>query len=146
MKRIAILGWLVVGLVFAVIVLGFMVTGSPQEARLRKLDDKRYQDLVAIVNSVQSYYSKHKALPKHLSDLDGRNHPEHLDPQSEQPYGYRVVDNVRYELSAKFQTDTTRAKPYRWISSPDISPKHRKGLTRYTIDARPWDQRPRTPN
>ena len=97
--------------VVAVVVAGFMVMGSPREARLRRLDERRVVHLRQISRSVALFWTVNDELPEslgQLSDVGGVGETP-TDPESGAPYSYRVIDSVRYELCAEFARSTGRA-------------------------------------
>lgn len=99
--------------------LGFEMAGSPFSARLRRLDEKRVEDLRAIDHALQQMVTKPdlntntvtvvRALPKALEEIaeyentrqTGRK-LEVADPETGEKYGYTVTGDKTYELSATF--------------------------------------------
>ena len=55
--------------VVAVVVAGFMVMGSPSEARLRRLDERRVGHLRQISRSVALFWTVNDDLPQSLGQL-----------------------------------------------------------------------------
>jgi hypothetical protein len=72
------------------IVLGFLVIGSPMNARLQKLDDIRVQHLWNIEQRIVDHYQKNRVLPPSLGDLDDRG-PLPVDPTTGKAYVYDVA-------------------------------------------------------
>ncbi len=139
-----------VAFVLAVIGLGFWTSGSPMEARLYLQDDQRVRDLAEISRKVQLYYANHGALPASLDDCDIR--PEtyiewKTDRVSGEPYGYRVIDEARFEVSATFTLPSTEpvleGRQFPGPSGPQgpYGPggsgfwRHGKGRTAFEVDA-----------
>jgi hypothetical protein len=62
-------------------------------------------DLKFLAASVNNYWNQQHALPARSSDLvDGRMTTRlSLDPESKQPYDYRVTEANHYELCATFR-------------------------------------------
>ena len=106
---------LIVG--FAV-VWGFVLAGSPSTRRDQLIDDRRLQDLQAIARAIQTQVTdegpyvpdgtkrklKH-SLPKTLDDVARNDRSERLrllDPESGEPYAYKVVNSKQYTLCATF--------------------------------------------
>jgi hypothetical protein len=101
------------------VVASLLVAGSPSQARLQRYDQQRVADLQTIDSAVVTYASRQyrlsgeaglptggALLPENLAAL--RQMPGYgelflADPITEQPYGYRAVDGVTYELCATFQ-------------------------------------------
>ena len=110
-------GWLaraaaVAGL--AVIAVGFYVSGSPSDVRLRKLDLERVRDLHNVTFALTAFHYLNHRLPTVLDSIRYEHRARVagalVDPVTGEPYGYRVLDSAagRYELCAVFQTaDTT---------------------------------------
>lgn len=92
--------------VVAVVIAGLILVGSPTEARLRRFDERRLQDLQQISAAVDAYLVRRDRLPDSLQELAGESGsgPAVLwkDPASGQPYTYRKIDAARYELCATF--------------------------------------------
>lgn len=106
-------------LVATAVVLGFTLAGSPETARLHRLDEKRIEDLRAIHQALQPMVTKRhentktvsmaRALPKTLEEVaeftrtKEAGHKLNLaDPQTGEEYLYTVTSDKTYELSATF--------------------------------------------
>jgi hypothetical protein len=93
--------------VFAVMILGLVLSGSPRQERWRQLDEQRVQALQNISSNVQSYHDLRHHLPDSLAMLlavPGSVTSESLrDPVSGTGYEYRILDSRAYELCAEFQ-------------------------------------------
>ena len=98
------LGVVVAVAVVATVAGGIRLMGSPREARARALDDRRESDLRAITIEVQRHYTREAMLPEALADQGGS--PGRRDPDTAEPYEYRVIGGAKYELCATFQTST----------------------------------------
>ncbi|WP_305804985.1 hypothetical protein [Stenotrophomonas sp. YIM B06876] len=107
----------------AAIIAGILVTGSPAQQRLWRLDESRKADLETLQLATRDYWRAHGALPQSLAVVaaqPGMSLPLH-DPVSDLPYGYRVIDATRFELCATFATDSARhgghrgAPPDAWV-------------------------------
>lgn len=118
-KRAAITASVVV---VAMIVLGFLLVGSPAQQRKVRFDDQRVSDLTTIQNEVTSFYQLKKgALPTALTDLtntlSGYSVP--VDPSTGAAYEYRTTgDGLTFELCATFEAEsvgdqTDVSMPYR---------------------------------
>ncbi|MES2202781.1 MAG: DUF5671 domain-containing protein [Patescibacteria group bacterium] len=91
-------------LVVLTIAAGFLIVGSPQQARQMRLDDQRINDLQNIQSQVIYYWQQKSALPAALSDL---NDPLSywqmpLDPATGQPYTYKRYSPLDFGLCATF--------------------------------------------
>ena len=61
-------------ILFIVLVgVGVWLAGSPQDARLKRFDQARVQDLNAISNAVNNFYNKNSKLPATIAELDEQN-------------------------------------------------------------------------
>ncbi len=116
-RRVA--AYMLAGASVLAVVASLLVAGSPSQARLQRYDQQRVADLQTIDSAVVTYASRQYRLsgeaglptggvllPENLAAL--RQMPGYgelflQDPITEQPYTYRVVDGVSYELCATFQ-------------------------------------------
>jgi len=104
--------------VAAAVVSGFLLLGSPQDERLRRLDSRRLADLRAIATSVQSAYRERRenGTPdsSEVLAVPAYHGPDHRDPVTGEAYGYRVTGPGRLELCATFQTEVRDADLETW--------------------------------
>ena len=99
------------------VVWGFVVVGSPATERLRKLDDRRVDDLEGIRTAIvhisvgdaegvaETDRKMSRPLPRTLEEVVAgakARRPFIRDPQSGDPYGYEVVSDRRFRLCAAF--------------------------------------------
>lgn len=93
--------------VLVAIVAGLLAIGTPGEARLKKLDERRVSDLEAISFAVNGYWSRHDSLPQTLELLYLEHHAgvTIVDPVTLDPYEYMVLGVDSYELCATFQLE-----------------------------------------
>ena len=72
---------------------------------MQRLDRIRASDLRAIMTSIDAFWRRHDRLPDSLGELvaDPRAQIPIEDPDKEQEYGYRIVDDDSYELCAVFE-------------------------------------------
>lgn len=107
-------------LIVGAIAASIWVAGSPAEARLRILDERRIQHLQSIEHWVALYTVAKKSLPPSLGLLSqppiGMTIP--VDPETGQAYEYRITGPRSYELCATFSREGERASPsygpYAW--------------------------------
>ncbi len=94
--------------VVAAVGVGLLVLESPGEARFRRFDERRIEHLQQISRSVALFWTVNADLPESLDQLSdvGGVAETPRDPESGTPYGYRVVDQARYELCAEFARTT----------------------------------------
>lgn len=98
------IGIVVSGCVAALIVAGFFIAGSPQDARAVRLDNQRITDLQMIQSQLISYWQDNEDVPASLDDLRGRYDFEvHTDPETNEPYIYNRLTDNSFELCAVFK-------------------------------------------
>jgi Domain of unknown function (DUF5671) len=118
-------------LVTGSVVLGFAMAGSPVTARMRRLDEKRVQDLRAIERTIQDMVTKTdrntktvtvvRPLPITLDEVaafqktreDGRK-LDLVDPQTGEKYAYTTTGEKTYELSATFELAREKKQDLFW--------------------------------
>lgn len=95
--------------ILGAIVIGFSVLGSPRTQRLANYDDTKISNLQNISNQVSSYYQRNKVLPVSIDVLSkdpySYYYAEMIDPQTQEMYVYRVINESTYELCATFNLD-----------------------------------------
>lgn len=104
-------------IVAAAVVGGLIVVGGPGEGRLERLDDARLDDLRTIERAVAERWERTGTLPPSLDSLRAANLllPDDLvDPETDEPYDYRVLSDSTYELCATFAraSDDRAYRPY----------------------------------
>jgi hypothetical protein len=101
-------GWGVGVLAVLTIFSGFLIIGTPWQARLYEFDAQKISDLQEIQSQVLSYWQQNQKLPPTLNDLNdslsGYSIP--TDPQSGLPYTYQVLGTLSFNLCATFNTDS----------------------------------------
>ncbi len=102
-----IFNWAVVAIVAVAIVGGFYVAGSPTAARQKNIDQRRLSDLQSIQSQVVYFWQQKNVLPANLGvltdNISGFTAP--VDPEAKQPYGYKVLGDLKFELCATFTTE-----------------------------------------
>lgn len=134
-----------VGLMAALIViLGFVVGGSPSEQRAWRLDGERVSTIQQIVWEIESYIGVHKGLPESLSELEYFGE-QWFDPVTGEEYGYQVIDEDSFEICANFamttEGSTTRA-PHSPTGGLLVGPsnfEHSAGVDCFEYRVRDWD-------
>jgi len=98
------LTWGTLLFVIASIVIGFVVMGSPQTQRMKRIDQERVSDLSNIQRQIVNYWQTKEILPETLSDLEDQisGFIPSVDPETEEPYAYRVVSSLAFEICATF--------------------------------------------
>jgi hypothetical protein len=99
----SILGAFIAGAVAVAVGAALVYVGSPAEARRRRFDDRRVRDLTEIANSLDRYWTTNTHLPASLEEAaQGGVASVPRDPESAEPYAYRLIDDHHYELCAVF--------------------------------------------
>lgn len=115
-------------LVAITIIAGFFIVGSPQQARLYRLDNQKVNDLQNIQYQVVAYWQAKQKLPSTLADLNnsisGFSVP--LDPQSSAAYEYKAKGPLSFELCANFNAEARQAATGREMYTP--APVGGKGM------------------
>ncbi len=103
-KKSKYFAWMAGAIVLALIIVGFILTGSPKEERLMRFDYQKISNLQEIQYQIINYWQSKEKLPKKLEDLEdsisGFMIP--LDPQTQKPYEYMVKGENQFELCAEF--------------------------------------------
>lgn len=99
---------LAAGVLVAVLV-GLYLIGSPAEARLRRFDERRVDDLQSAHAAIQSYWITRGRLPPAPDSVPEAfpNGPRFRDPSTGIPYSYQPTGDSAYSLCADF----ARASP-----------------------------------
>jgi hypothetical protein len=115
--------------VAAAVATGLATIGNPSEQRLVRLDELRVMDLRALAADVYRYRDKRQELPARAEDLvDGQLTTRlPLDPESRQPYDYRLIDSGHYELCATFSRRSREPSNDFWF--------HDAGRRCFSLDA-----------
>ncbi len=100
--------------VLTVVIVGVTLLDSPAQERLRRLDERRVDDLRNIVRKLDIYWTREETLPASLQELAGEPGVfiELYDPESGRPYEYRVLSSNTYELCAQFSRDTAEERDH----------------------------------
>lgn len=131
-------------LVVGSVALGFAMAGSPFSARLRRLDEKRVDDLRAIHRAIQQMTTKTdkntstvtviRPLPKTLDEVadyqkkrEAGRRLDLADPQTGERYGYTVTGDTTYQLCATFKLARQHKRDLFW--------NHPAGRHCYKFDA-----------
>jgi hypothetical protein len=116
------------------VVTGFLVLGSPGEARLQELDRKRVEDLRGLAMAL----AEGDSLPHDLSVYDWglrirmKNGWSPDDPVTGKRYGYRKIDTTHFDLCAVFDTEVEEADLGDW----EKGWAHPKGAFCFRFDTR----------
>lgn len=107
--RARYVNWGVAVLVLVTVGAGFLIVGTPQQARQMRLDQQRVSDLGSIQAQIPDYFMRKQKLPTKLEDL---NDPLSYfviptDPTTGASYEYRLIDAKTFELCATFSLPST---------------------------------------
>lgn len=96
------------GFIILAVACSFFVLGSPQYQRSRRFDERRVGDLQIIQSEIIEYWRQKQRLPETLEMLtdDVRGFRAPRDPETDQPYEYRIAGALAFELCATFQTES----------------------------------------
>ncbi|TSC78606.1 MAG: hypothetical protein G01um101425_1008 [Candidatus Peregrinibacteria bacterium Gr01-1014_25] len=111
-------GGLMLVVVLAALIWGFVLAGSPGAERVRKFDERRVEDLRMLRDEIvriahdgrwpdERTVRLTRQLPATLEDVQEQaqyQRPSIVDPETGEPYTYRIVDRTRFELCAVFAT------------------------------------------
>ena len=99
---------IVVLAVLAAVVYGFILVGSPASQRVIRFDERRVSDLQNISFALDSYWVRNAQLPENLEALqDQRFFVRSIqDSETQEPYEYRVLSAVTYELCTVFTAES----------------------------------------
>jgi len=129
--------------VIASIVIGFIVMGTPQAQRMKRLDGERISDLQSIQWQIVNYWQQKEMLPAALNDLEDSisGYKAPADPSTYEPYVYRVIGDRTFELCATFniQSEESQIRDERYPSKSiyDETWEHGKGETCFMRDIDP---------
>ncbi len=113
--------------VIGVLLAGLWLGGSPAQERARRIDAARDKSLQSISNAIDQYYNTNARLPDDLDTLVRARETYWVDsitdPESGEPYEYRIRTDTTYELCATFTTDSTVSDPR--LTDPYAPPDNR---------------------
>lgn len=90
-------------LVLASVITGFFFIESPAVQRQRQEDQARLNSLFAIDQSIKSYAAVNGKAPQSLADIQTQEGGT-MDPVTNEPFEYNVLNGDKYELCATFAT------------------------------------------
>ena len=87
---------------------GIYLIRSPGGQRTLKFDERRVSHLTSISFGVDAYWEQNGRLPEQLTDMQGRRSfiRSANDPETGEPYEYRILSEKGYEICAVFNTDS----------------------------------------
>jgi len=103
-SKIKIFTRLVIAIVAVIVIVGFFIAGSPFKQRLVRFDRERVNDLQMIQGQIVNFWINKEKLPASLNDLKDNisGFVAPVDPETGNPYEYRVKGNLTFELCANF--------------------------------------------
>lgn len=135
--------------VVAAVVAGLSLIDGPQARRDTRLDDKRIADLKHLAGAIDCYWTLEKggALPDDLDALAARldagwretelpgkcRMRDRSDPETAEPYGYRVLNGAEYELCATFSRASENDSP--GFSNEHVRWRHEAGELCFALRA-----------
>src|SRR5258708_10129974 len=98
------------------VVYGLTIIPSPAQEHDRSLDHKRVVDLGELHTAIETQYQQNSALPQSLGEITATNDDpssplNKTDPQTNQPYEYKITSPTTYKLCATFATDSSKEDP-----------------------------------
>lgn len=86
---------------------GFLIVGTPAEARLARFDAQKVNDLQNIQSQVVYYWQAKQKLPGVIDDLNNSLNygPVPVDPQSGESYVYQPGEGLSFKLCAMFNAE-----------------------------------------
>ena len=123
-------GILALVLVGVAIVYGLIRIGPPSEERQRRFDERRVEDIRSLARAADLHWTRQGTLPATL-DVLVDTAPRELastDPESGDPYEYRVLADASFELCASFGTDWADPLAEEFWA-------HRRGRHCFTLEA-----------
>ncbi len=94
--------------VVAAVGVAFLVLGTPGDERLRRLDEARIVDLMALRGAAAEHFAREGRLPESLDQL-ARRSPRAVrttEPGRGRLYGYEALDDSSFRLCATFDFAT----------------------------------------
>lgn len=109
--RAFVIGTVVV--VFAAVILGFFLIGSPTQRRAVRFDERRVADLQSLQYEIVNYWQQKEKFPATLDDLQDpiRGFIVSRDPETDELYEYRSASSLAFELCATFTTEVQNTSP-----------------------------------
>jgi hypothetical protein len=98
---------------------GFYLIGPPAAERARRIDAHREHDLQRLRLAADLFWTRNSRLPASLDDLakEAGTGIYSRDPDTNEPYEYRVMTPDRYQLCATFTTESEARQDF-WSHGP----------------------------
>lgn len=115
-------------LVLAAFTSAWFFVESPREARARRLDQNVINNIYALEQAVNNYYSRYQELPQNLEEIKGQgilfDDSLLFDPENREPIVYQRVSEDKFEFCAFFRTGSAPTDRY-------ASPYYSSGARKY---------------
>ena len=108
----------------AAIAVGMIVVGPPWTYRVIAQDQVRSASLEALEAGIWEYHGQHGQLPETLDAIDSLWHDDLNDPETGEPFEYRITGEYGYELCATFARVMTEQDPG-WVTEFSTHPAGR---------------------
>ena len=134
-----IIGAGVGAVVLIAVVSGFFIIGSPQDARLVKIDQQRVNDLQNIQWQIVNYWQLKESIPTSLTELQDpiSGFVVPVDPETGLAYAYTATGATSFELCATFGKESLPTDPS--MTRPIAVPiKGMPGEVGIDLNAEPW--------
>ncbi len=129
--------------IFALIlvVIGFLIVGTPFSQRDIQLDTSRLTSFSAISTAITTYQEENNGtLPTDLSKLPINGGILSLnDPETNKPYDYKVISSQTYELCTTFSTDSSKTNTTPTYSYYAVKTDHPKGYACITYKGQDYN-------
>jgi hypothetical protein len=103
------------GVAVVAAVVAAIVIEPPEQARKKRLDDRRVQDLWQIESVVNEYWKRQQKLPPALNTLQSAGLKASIvDPETNLPYEYTPLSEQSYRICANFSFETGNARHRPW--------------------------------
>ena len=111
-----LLSGLAIAVVTIAVVTALIQLGLPTDQRMRRLDDRRVEDLRGITDAADLYWTRRGSLPISLQDLSAEPgvNLRYRDSSTGRLYEYRVLSDTTYELCADFQLNSVVERSGFW--------------------------------
>lgn len=99
--------------ILAMLILGFVLVGSPSQQRKIRMDEERVNNLSYIQSEIIYYWQQKESLPESLTVLNNDLRAVKIpnDPQTGEAYEYAVIDKLSFELCADFNLENRAQAP-----------------------------------
>ncbi|HVU06234.1 MAG TPA: DUF5671 domain-containing protein [Thermodesulfobacteriota bacterium] len=110
-------------LVFGSLVTGFVLVGSPMQARAARFDERRVNDLTSIQWQIVNYWQQKGALPTDIASLNDpiSSFMVPVDPETGTAYGYQKTGAVSFKVCADFNLKSGAASINKYAADYGMS-------------------------